>query len=200
MAVKDSYHHGSLRAALLDAALELLEAEGLEQLSLRKVAGKVGVSHAAPAHHFPTLRHLLNGLATIGFQRFDASMSHARACASADPAAQLRAAEAGYLDFSRTNPALFRLMFTAALLDWSDADLVAAARPTREQLSQVCAPAVAKQGLKDDRQRLALEHMVWSQIHGRAHLLIDNKIAEIGCEPEFSSPDTPLDLAALLFR
>jgi AcrR family transcriptional regulator len=200
MAIKESYHHGALRMALLDAALGLLEADGLDQLSLRKVATKVGVSHAAPAHHFPSLRHLLTALATIGFQRFDASMRSARMLASADPATQMRAAEAGYLAFSKESPALFRLMFTANLLDWSDPNLQVAARASRLQLSEVCAPAAAHQGLKSEQERMALEHMVWSQIHGQAHLMMDRKFSEDDCTASEPRSRGPLDLAALLFR
>ena len=83
--------------ALLAAALDLLEEDGLDKLSLRRVAARVGVSHAAPAHHFPTMRSLQTALATIGFVRFDAAMREARDAASPDPMAQLRAAERGYL-------------------------------------------------------------------------------------------------------
>jgi AcrR family transcriptional regulator len=200
MAGRTKYHHGSLRAALLAAALELLEAEGLAQLSLRRVAGKIGVSHAAPAHHFPTFGHLLTALAAVGYQRFDASMKMARARAARDPAAQMRAGENGYLDFSLAHPALFRLMFNATLLDWTDPALKAASRPAREQLREICAPAVAKHGLKSERQRLELEYLVWSQIHGRAHLLIDQKFGEVGCDRELGKRGAALDLAALLFR
>jgi AcrR family transcriptional regulator len=199
MAARAKYHHGSLRAALLEAALALLEADGLAQLSLRKLAGKLGVSHAAPAAHFPTFGHLLTALATIGFQRFDAAMKKARARASSDPAAQMRAGAAGYLEFASTNPALFRLMFTANMLDWSDAGLQAAARASREQLSALCAPAAAKRGLRSAAQRLELEQLVWSQIHGQAHLSIDRKIGDAACDSKPGKRRTKLDLTDLLF-
>jgi AcrR family transcriptional regulator len=200
MALKDTYHHGALRTALLDAALEILEAEGLEKLSLRKVAAKVGVSHAAPAHHFPTLRHLLTELAIIGFQRFDDSMRSARSLADPEPVAQMRAAQVGYLAFSGKTPALFRLMFTATLLDWSDPNLPNAARPSRSQLSEVCAPAAQRHGLTNDAERLSLENMVWSQIHGRAHLMIENKFEDPACDRALGGDGRFLDLAELLFR
>lgn len=199
MAGKAKYHHGSLRAALLAAALEMLEAEGLAQLSLRKVAGKIGVSHAAPAHHFPTFGHLLTALAAVGYQRFDASMKKARGRAARDPAAQMRAGEEGYLDFALANRALFRLMFDATLLDWTDADLMAASCPPREQLREICAPAAARHGFKNESQRLELEYLVWSQIHGRAHLLIDGKFAPVDRDRDLGKRGAALDLAALLF-
>ena len=79
MAKRQSYHHGDLHNALLAAAVALVEEDGLEALSLRKVAARVGVSHAAPEHHFPTLRHLLNAMAITGFDLFTRSMADQRA-------------------------------------------------------------------------------------------------------------------------
>src|SRR5262252_290185 len=60
------YHHGNLRAALLEAAEAELEAQGIEAFSLRGVAKRAGVSHAAPAHHFGDANGLLTGLAAEG--------------------------------------------------------------------------------------------------------------------------------------
>src|ERR1043165_3696469 len=64
---KNRYHHGDLRNALLDAARTILEEESLAELSLRAVARKAGVSHAAPYRHFPNHEALLAELATEGF-------------------------------------------------------------------------------------------------------------------------------------
>jgi len=101
MAKKAGYHHGNLRAALLKAALGILEQDGLSALTLRKVAAKARVSHAAPAHHFPTLKSLETALAAIAFERFRDAMAAARADAPKDPAAQINAAGDGYLTFAR---------------------------------------------------------------------------------------------------
>lgn len=193
MADRPTYHHGDLRNALLAAALDLLEEDGLENLSLRRVAARVGVSHAAPAHHFPTLRALLTALATIGFERFDAAMGAARAAAAPEPAAQLRAAERGYLNFAEANPALFRLMFTTALLDWDDAALTAASGAGYQQLVEICAPAAARLGIDDPAGRAALQTLVWSVAHGRAHLAIERKLPPMGDAP------VAVDLTGLLF-
>jgi AcrR family transcriptional regulator len=187
------YHHGQLRDALLSAALDILESEGLEAMSLRKVAARVGVSHAAPAHHFPTLRDLLTDMAGVGFVRFDAAMRDERARSAGDPASQLRAAERGYVTFATHNPELFRLMFTKQLLNWEDPKLYLPGRASRAQLSEICAPAAGVLGLITSEQRQVLEQLVWSQIHGQAHLIIDNKM-------QLRPPDAPVDLASLLFR
>lgn len=196
MEQRKTYHHGDLRNALLAAALDLLEEDGLEALSLRRVAARVGVSHAAPAHHFPTLRVLLNALAAIGFERFAAAMRDARAGAAPDPVAQMRAAERGYLDFAVAQPALFRLMFTEALIDWTDRALTEAADASYRQLAEICAPAAAHLGIEDPEGRAALERLVWSQAHGRAHLTVERKFPRFG---DAEAGPGGIDLAGLLF-
>jgi AcrR family transcriptional regulator len=197
MAKQKRYHHGDLRQALVAEALGLLEEGGLEGLSLRKIAARAGVSHAAPEHHFPTLRHLLNGLATEGFKRFAASMREEMQASPAVPADQLRAATRGYLAFAVSQPHLFRLMFSANRLDWSDAELGQAATASRGLLSDICRPVAAMRGMDTPEGRACIEQLVWSQIHGYSHLVIDGKFPQgdgSACEPHV----VPLDLAGLL--
>lgn len=191
MAARTRYHHGDLRAALVAAGLEILEAEGVAALTLRGVAARAGVSHAAPAHHFPTLKALLTALATVAFERFDAAMREARAAAPADPASQVTAAGEGYLRFATANPGLFRLMFSADRLDWTDPDLKQAARPSRDQLSAVSAPAAERAGLADPADKLRVEHLVWAAAHGQAHLALEGKIG---------ADARPLDIGRILIE
>lgn len=84
---KRSYHHGDLRRALVDEGLALLESQGLAGLSLRAIAARAGVSHAAPKNHFGNLRGLLTAMAAEGFRRHAAAMREATAIA-ARPMAQ----------------------------------------------------------------------------------------------------------------
>lgn len=199
MGQKKTYHHGDLRDALLQTALVMIEETGLEGLSLRKVAARVGVSHAAPEHHFPSLRHLLNAMAREGFVLFTTSIADEREKSPLEPVEQLRAAQRGYLAHARAHPALFRLMFNAGVLDWSDEQLTEKARAAYQQLREICAPVAEFRGLKSEAERAALEHLVWSQIHGQAHLMIDQKLPDPGsaeCQPQ----SVPLDLASLLLQ
>src|SRR5258708_33977258 len=69
-----SYHHGDLRNALLVAARSILEEETLAELSLRAVARRAGVSHAAPYRHFPNHEAVLAELAMEGFGEFRAEI------------------------------------------------------------------------------------------------------------------------------
>ena len=147
MDTKQPYHHGNLREALLAAALNALEEDGLHKLSLRGVAQRAGVSHAAPAHHFGGLKGMLTALVTLAYTRFAAAMARERLTASPNPAAQLRAAGEGYLAFARQSPALFRLMFSPVDIDWSAPALQQAAAAARRHLTEIAAPAAGVAGL-----------------------------------------------------
>jgi AcrR family transcriptional regulator len=165
MSEQASYHHGNLRSALLLTALELLEKEGLAALSLRKVAAAVGVSHAAPAHHFPALRDLLTGLAGIGFSRLGHALRLARSGAETAGTSRREAIELAYAEFARGNPALFRLMFSGDALKADDPALRAGFDAIRKQFSE----AARLDGLADS----ASEERHFSAMHGFAALAID---------------------------
>ncbi len=104
------YHHGDLRAALLAAGEAELTEKGVEGFSLRAVAKRAGVSHAAPAHHFGDVGGLLTALAAEGFRRFQATLD-AREAGIGDPRERAVAAGLGYMEFAMARPALFRLVF-----------------------------------------------------------------------------------------
>ncbi|MCQ2004665.1 TetR/AcrR family transcriptional regulator [Rhizobium sp. NRK18] len=197
MARKTAYHHGDLRQALFDTGLAMLEEVGLEGTSLRKIAARVGVSHAAPEHHFPTLRHLFNAMAIEGFIRFRASMLDAMRMSDANDADQLRGAMRGYLAFAVSHPNLFRLMFNKNSLDWDDPRLGEAAQPARQVLADICKPAAIRMGVDTPQGRISIEHLVWSHIHGYAHLVIDQKIAADSAVTG-AALAPPFDLAGLL--
>ncbi|MBX9454531.1 MAG: TetR/AcrR family transcriptional regulator [Rhizobium sp.] len=190
---KTTYHHGDLRNALLHAALIMVEETGLEQLSMRRIAASVGVSHAAPEHHFPSMRHLYNAMAIWGFETFVRTIGEQLARAPDEGAEMLRAARRGYIQFASEHPHVLRLMFNSGLLDWTAEALCGAADAAWRQLLDLSAPAAAHLGLKTEQEQRALAGLVWSQIHGEAHLLIDKKL------PDVSGGGRPLDMASLIF-
>jgi AcrR family transcriptional regulator len=120
------YHHGDLRAALLAAAEGELAEKGVEGFSLRSVAKRAGVSHAAPAHHFNDVGGLLTALAAEGFRQFQAELdaSELDAIDARDRAVR---AGLGYLNFAVARPALFRLIFSSNKPDFGNKSLQAAA-------------------------------------------------------------------------
>ena len=180
MSGKSRYHHGDLRNALLSAALAVLDEQGFDALSLRAVAARAGVSHAAPAHHFPTLRHLLTALAAVAFTRFGDSIRAALARAEPNPRSQLAAAGDSYVGFARDHPHQFRLIFSQTRLDWTDPELQAAGLAAYQPLRDVCAPVAALRGDASDAGRRKIELMVWSSVHGYAHLMLGGQLGAPG--------------------
>ena len=108
-----SYHHGNLRAALLDAAERGLRARGADQLVLRDLARELGVSHAAPHRHFSNRQALLDALAEAGFVRLDTTLRTALASADGDFPSRVRATMMAYTRFATENAALLELMYTS---------------------------------------------------------------------------------------
>lgn len=165
------YHHGDLRAALLAAAEAELAEKGVEAFSLRSVAKRAGVSHAAPAHHFGDANGLLTALAALGFQEFLATQHAFEARAPKTPRDQLIAAGLGYVGFARSRPALFRLMFGSERTNYANPVLKAAADDAIVHLmTQV---KLVGGNLAQDVTA------VWATAHGLAELIIAGRIKVI---------------------
>ncbi|MEU0970602.1 TetR/AcrR family transcriptional regulator [Streptomyces sp. NPDC005917] len=107
------FHHGNLRAALLDQAERTLREDGIDALSLRDLARQVGVSHGAPRSHFIDRQALLDALAERGFNRLADEVGVAIGSDAVDYKQRFRAAAAAYVRFAVTDSALLDLMFTA---------------------------------------------------------------------------------------
>ncbi len=152
-----TYHHGDLRSALLAAAGEILEKQGLEALSLREAARRAGVSHNAPYRHFPDRNSLLAELAAQGFRELRQSLA----------GRQGRDMGEAYVRFALSQPNRFRLMFGGRLEPKRHAGLEAASRATNEALVAAfrAHPEIA------DAEKTAAA--AWSLVHGLAQLLLD---------------------------
>jgi len=184
------YHHGDLRRALLDAALALIARNGVSALTLRAVARRAGVSHAAPAHHFGDLLGLLHALAD---ESFEALRAHMLAAIAGAPDAQvaLRRSGVAYVDFAVANPARFRAMFHPAIGD-------AAAEPSA---AQAAAYEVLLAGIRavygtpalGEREAAELALSAWAPMHGLAALAVDRQLEGKGL-----ATTDPLKLAEVL--
>ncbi len=169
---RQSYHHGDLRNALIEAGIAILADGGAEALTLRAAAARAGVSHAAPAHHFGSLQGLLTAIAAVGFERFHMVIDGAMTQAGASPIERLRAAGRAYVGFAIANPAIIQLMFSGPRLDWSSTELCIAADRAYAQLEEIVGPAAEHLGAADEAGRRELALAVGSSVHGYAHLAI----------------------------
>lgn len=168
-----AYHHGDLREALVAAALALLEEKGLPGFTLRQCARRAGVSHAAPAHHFPTLDDLLAEIAARGFERFVATLDKAADQANESSLARLEAMGRAYVAFALANPAVYGLMFRQGAGSLASPHLKAAATAAWQQL---CDGVSAVLGQKRQDETIAKASAVWALVHGTATLLLDRKL------------------------
>lgn len=183
------YHHGDLRQALIDEALAMIGESGLEALTIRALARRVGVSHAAPAHHFASKADLIGVLAAEGFRRLADAME--RAAAEVDtPVERLLAIGQGYLRFARDNPSHFRVIFQHDA-DTSDAIKLADAESRAYNvLRETCAEALASRGRPPGEPELqALTATAWGLVHGLATLWLDGPMR---CTPDGTSIDLEL--------
>ncbi|MGH6819124.1 MAG: TetR/AcrR family transcriptional regulator [Methylovirgula sp.] len=182
-----AYHHGDLRIALVKAARDILEKEGLEALSLRAVARNAGVSQAAPYHHFADKQALLDAVAAEGFQSLRSAME-VRIAKETEPLARLYASGLGYIAFATENPALFRLMFSELS---GDAQL-RTARDSAYQVFQDAVAAVAPAGAP-----LAIICLgLWARVHGLAKLIL-----EAGVDPaDYGAANAEALAAQLLYN
>jgi AcrR family transcriptional regulator len=157
------YHHGDLRNGLLEAARTILEEEDLSQLTLRAVARKAGVSHAAPYRHFPNHEALLVELSLEGFRELREMVAEAARIPGpeSDRTAHIGAA---YMRFVARRPAVARLMFGGQL-------------PNREKFPALgeAADAVGTE-IGNALPDAALGMAVWSAMHGLAMLVLENVI------------------------
>ena len=171
------YHHGELRRALIDAALAVIERDGVSALSLRELARRLGVSHAAPAHHFADKAALLVEIAREGFERFGAALA-AAAEAAPDDDARLAAVGRAYVDFALAHPATFRVMFGREIAEMSPppAALAEASGKAYQVLLRGAETALAQ---VPPERRPPVELMAfaaWSTVHGATMLWLDGPL------------------------
>jgi AcrR family transcriptional regulator len=174
---RGAYHHGNLRRALLDAALELVEREGVAGLTLREAARRAGVSQAAPYRHFADKEALLAAVAEEGFTALAAEMRQRRD-AQQDPLLRFRELGLAYVSVAVAHPSHFRVMFgrqTAARA--RHPGLRRAADETFALLVDgIVACQHAGQVRHGDPRQLALA--AWSIVHGLAALVVDGQLVD----------------------
>ena len=169
------------REHLVATARRLLDAEGLEPLTLREIARRGGLSHGAPLRHFPSLATLLSAVAAQGFRELIESMEGAvgEAPPGASPVERLAAVGRGYVRFALASPGVFALMFRPERLDPSDASYREAGSAAFDQLRQLVSAAQAS-GFLPDVSTMHLAAVVWASVHGLAQLWLQGALQGAG--------------------
>ena len=188
----DTYHHGNLRAACVDAGIRLVEEDGPNAVTIRGVARMTGVSHTAPLHHFRDRAELMHEIAERGFDLLLERLAR-EARPGAGPLEALRTYGIVYVLQAVDHPGLFGVMFAPC----DDPPGEAAYR----RLVDLCAAAQTAGELPgDDPLRLAL--LVWSTVHGLAalygHLGLDSGMSGQPTDARVAAERTLDDLLAAL--
>ena len=190
------YHHGDLANALIQSARAVLNEKGTHGLSLRACAAHAGVSHAAPTHHFKSLRGLLTELAVIAYDEFtEALQAKYEQVANESPKVRLQQVCQAYVDFSNKEPKLFELMFSSTPLDFENPRLQNSAARAYQQLTGIVHPVFDEKKLREDKREQA-EALVWSVVHGYASLMMNEK-GRYGADCKDPSRDVLPDLSLL---
>ncbi len=159
-----SYRHGNLPAALLAAARQILDENGLQAVGLRETARRVGVSATAAYRHFTSKEDLLASVAAEGFHELAAAMQSASR--GANP---LSRAGLAYIEFADQNRGLFRLMFGPVLAERTKYPTLQAATAGVEALLLRGVADLDQRPLNDNLAAMA----AWGLVHGLSHLIVD---------------------------
>jgi len=162
------YHHGDLRATLLAAAAAEIVVVGTAGLSLRSLARRAGVSHAAPAHHFGDKRGLFTALAAEGFHLLHSRTSIALAGDDALVATGQR-----YVEFALDHPAHFQVMWDTTLVDPMNEDLKREHAAAFDVLYEAVRSATRA---ADESEVRAQAMAAWAVVHGLATLWLSGNL------------------------
>ena len=171
-----SYHHGDLKNALIKAGVKILAKEGVNGLSLRKVAKQVGVSHAAPYSHFADKQALIAAISTEGFKQLLKQIASVRE-AHQDPSALLLETARAYIQFAVNEPDRFKLMFSSVIEKEKEyPEFVAASQENFQQLVSVVEACQQADLLKPGPSDL-MAISVWSSVHGMIMLILEGQVS-----------------------
>lgn len=178
------YHKGNLRQKLLREAARMIARHGIEQLSMRRLGARLGISRTAAYHHFADKQNLLDAVGRDGFRRLTVRLQEASATATA-PLERLRAALLAYVGFAQEETEFFRLMFSRALtrpvsaasgselepFAFSSPEALAAFGALVDAVKQCQAAHAIRPG-----DPLGVANLLWGFVHGTACLLIDEHL------------------------
>ena len=173
----NTYHHGNLKNALIQAGIEILAEEGVTGLSLRRVAKRAGVSHTAPYSHFADKQALVAAISTEGYRKLFEQLTLAELEFGSDPLKKLVEVAWCYVQFAVNDPAHFKITFSGviekekdypAFVDISQQSFAFIV----EMVTECQSASILRAGPSD----LIAVHL-WGAIHGFATLLIEDQLS-----------------------
>ena len=170
---KDSYHHGHLAESLLDAVDEIATQFGIEAVTLRACAKRVGVSPSSAFRHYADKRALLTAFAARALHQLADQMEAAKQQAIAVGSDAFHAVGLAYIAFALDKPAFFRAMWREETIYSQDADYLAAADRLGSYLKEGFVDTIADE---DPAAFSPLELLAWSSVHGLAGLFVDGPV------------------------
>ncbi|MFQ3288708.1 MAG: AcrR family transcriptional regulator [Alteromonadaceae bacterium] len=180
---KAKYHHGDLRTTLLEVAAIMLTESGIEEVSLRKLAARVGVSRSAPYHHFKDKNALLCGIAEKGFKQLYLMNKNSFDFEGRSTKEKFSRYIHQYVKFAKNNPELYELMFGRAI--WKQENSTQELRDTAYPCFQYQVEMTKEwQDLKllnhsEEDNALRASQVLWGTVHGIAKLLIDGIYTDV---------------------
>ena len=177
MPKKKTYHHGDLKNALIKAGVEILAKDGVSGLSLRKVAMKAGVSHAAPYAHFADKQALIAAISTEGFRQLYERVSGVAEKYQNQPEKQLVEVAWAYVQFAMDDPDRFKVMFSGVLEKEKEyPDFVTESQRNFQLVKMIVEANQASGRLRSgDSALVALS--AWGIIHGFIMLMLEGQIS-----------------------
>jgi AcrR family transcriptional regulator len=171
------YHHGDLKNALIQAGIEILSEQGLQALSLRKVAQRAGVSHAAPYAHFKDKQALLAAISTEGYRKLYNCLAEVVEQYRDDPLRQFVEAAWAYLQFALCEPAHFKITLSGAVE--KEREYPAYIEMTQKAfrlvvgVTEACQQAGILKPGPPDQMAVSL----WSTVHGFTALILEGQLS-----------------------
>jgi AcrR family transcriptional regulator len=184
---RDSYHHGNLREALVEAALKLIGERGPAGFTFVDAARSAGVSAAAPYRHFRDRNALIAEVARRGFDRFAAELIAAWGGGRPDPMTAIENCGRAYLRFARREPASYAAMFQPGFPLEEDPALLAASDRAFAIFRQAANAACATVPREERPPALMVALHIWALSHGVASLFIggpDGARRKLPMQPE----------------
>ncbi|MDD2838216.1 MAG: TetR/AcrR family transcriptional regulator [Sulfuricurvum sp.] len=173
-----SYHHGNLKESLLTTALEMVDKEGIDALTLRELTMRLGTSRSAVYRHFPSKEALILGVIEKGYERLDLLLTPIFQDKHSSVAERFDRMGREYLDFAIHHPTLYRLLFgdkyhreREELCDYKDENQATGLYALIGLLLEA-----QEQGIIAQANPMVQAAMVWASIHGLASLLIDGHL------------------------